>query len=129
MAPFQRAFMKPSRIDIASIRKEQIVEAAVAVIAEQGLHHLSLSEIENRIELVESAARSLKAGSLSDDTREAAHQAAHKLAGVLGTFGLHRGTELARQAELLLAGDVPADAGVSLAGWVEELRSIVQSRK
>src|SRR5438876_8551076 len=40
--------MKPARIDIASIRKEQIVEAAVAVITEQGLHNLSLSEIENR---------------------------------------------------------------------------------
>src|SRR5438309_4247334 len=40
--------MKPARIDIASIRKEQIVEAAVAVIAEQGLHNLSLSEIENK---------------------------------------------------------------------------------
>src|SRR5437762_8665188 len=38
--------MKSSRIDIASIRKEQIVEAAVAVIAEQGLPQLSLSEIE-----------------------------------------------------------------------------------
>src|ERR1700722_19748501 len=41
-----RALMKTSRIDIASIRKEQIVEAAVAVIAQQGLHNLSLSEIE-----------------------------------------------------------------------------------
>jgi len=40
--------MKNGRIDIASIRKEQIVEAAVAVIAEQGLHNLSLSEIETR---------------------------------------------------------------------------------
>ncbi len=40
--------MKPSRIDIASIRKQQIVEAAVAVIAERGLHELSLSEIESR---------------------------------------------------------------------------------
>ncbi|HYT90280.1 MAG TPA: TetR/AcrR family transcriptional regulator [Gemmataceae bacterium] len=40
--------MKNPRIDIASIRKEQIVEAAVAVIAEQGLHNLSLSEIENK---------------------------------------------------------------------------------
>src|SRR5436190_7797232 len=40
--------MKSPRIDIASIRKEQIVEAAVAVIAEQGLHHLSLSEIEKK---------------------------------------------------------------------------------
>jgi AcrR family transcriptional regulator len=40
--------MNNHRIDIAAIRKEQIVEAAVAVIAEQGLHNLSLSEIETR---------------------------------------------------------------------------------
>src|SRR3954447_10785940 len=40
--------MKNPRGDIASIRKEQIVEAAVAVIAEQGLHNLSLSEIEKK---------------------------------------------------------------------------------
>jgi AcrR family transcriptional regulator len=40
--------MKSPRIDIASIRREQIVEAAVAVIAERGLPNLSLSEIENR---------------------------------------------------------------------------------
>src|SRR5437667_5134552 len=38
--------MKSQRIDIASIRRDQIVEAAVAVIAEQGLQNLSLSEIE-----------------------------------------------------------------------------------
>src|SRR3954447_23673972 len=40
--------MTTPRIDIASIRREQIVEAAVAVIAEQGLQNLSLSEIEKR---------------------------------------------------------------------------------
>jgi AcrR family transcriptional regulator len=40
--------MKSSRINIAAIRKEQIIEAAVAVIAEQGLHNLSLSEIETK---------------------------------------------------------------------------------
>src|SRR5437773_4601871 len=40
--------MKPTRIDIGSIRREQIVEAAVTVIAEQGLQNLSLSEIETR---------------------------------------------------------------------------------
>jgi AcrR family transcriptional regulator len=40
--------MKSQRIDIASIRREQIVEAAVAVITEQGLQNLSLSEIENK---------------------------------------------------------------------------------
>lgn len=36
------------RIDIAGIRREQIIEAATAVIAEQGLQNLSLSEIEKR---------------------------------------------------------------------------------
>jgi AcrR family transcriptional regulator len=40
--------MKRTRIDIASIRREQIIEAAVAIIAEQGLQNLSLSKIENR---------------------------------------------------------------------------------
>lgn len=40
--------MKHSRIDIGSIRREQIVEAAVAIIAEQGLQNLSLSEIEQK---------------------------------------------------------------------------------
>jgi AcrR family transcriptional regulator len=40
--------MKNGRIDIGAIRRKQIVEAAVAVIAEQGLQNLSLSEIETR---------------------------------------------------------------------------------
>jgi AcrR family transcriptional regulator len=37
-----------ARVDIGSIRREQIVEAAVGVIAEQGIQNLSLSEIEAR---------------------------------------------------------------------------------
>src|ERR1700716_1175324 len=41
--------MTTPRIDIGSIRREQIVDAAVAVIAERGLQHLSLSEIENKV--------------------------------------------------------------------------------
>jgi AcrR family transcriptional regulator len=40
--------MKSQRIDIASIRRDQIVEAAVSVITEQGLQNLSLSEIEKK---------------------------------------------------------------------------------
>jgi AcrR family transcriptional regulator len=40
--------MKHARIDIGSIRREQIVEAAVAVITERGLQNLSLSEIEKK---------------------------------------------------------------------------------
>src|SRR2546423_1072407 len=40
--------MKTPRIDVGSIRREQIVQAAVSIIAEQGLQNLSLSEIENK---------------------------------------------------------------------------------
>jgi AcrR family transcriptional regulator len=40
--------MKNGRVDVGRVRREQIVEAAVAVIAEQGLQSLSLSEIEKR---------------------------------------------------------------------------------
>src|SRR5438067_4370061 len=40
--------MKTGRIDIGSIRREQIVDAAIAVIGEKGLQNLSLSEIEKK---------------------------------------------------------------------------------
>jgi AcrR family transcriptional regulator len=40
--------MKSPRVDVAGIRREQIVEAAVAIIAEKGLQNLSLSEIEDK---------------------------------------------------------------------------------
>jgi AcrR family transcriptional regulator len=40
--------MKTPRVDVSKIRREQIVEAAVAIIVERGLQHLSLSEIEKR---------------------------------------------------------------------------------
>jgi HPt (histidine-containing phosphotransfer) domain-containing protein len=87
-----------------------------------------LPEIEIRMGIVEAAVRSFESGSLSEEEREAAHQAAHKLAGVLGTFGLHRGTELARQAETMFAREAAASA-TELSGWVAELRRLIDSRK
>src|SRR5579872_150672 len=40
--------MSAKRVDVGRIRREQIVDAAIAVIAEQGIQHLSLSEIEKK---------------------------------------------------------------------------------
>jgi AcrR family transcriptional regulator len=40
--------MKPSRVDVGSIRREQIVQAAITIIDEQGIQNLSLSEIEGK---------------------------------------------------------------------------------
>jgi AcrR family transcriptional regulator len=39
---------KPKRGDVAAKRRRQVVEAAIAVIAEQGIQNLSLSEIEKK---------------------------------------------------------------------------------
>lgn len=41
--------MKNGRVNIGSIRRTEIVDAAAAVIAEQGIQHLSLSEIETKV--------------------------------------------------------------------------------
>jgi AcrR family transcriptional regulator len=43
--------MKSKRIDVGAIRREEIVDAAWAIIAEQGLQNLSLSEIETRAKM------------------------------------------------------------------------------
>src|SRR3954454_4319993 len=41
--------MKNGHLSLATLRREQIVDAAVAVIAEQGIQNLSLSEIEKKV--------------------------------------------------------------------------------
>jgi len=87
-----------------------------------------LPEIEHRLALVESASGAASAGALDSATRQAAHEAAHKLAGSLGTFGLQRGTELARQIEHILDEEVPSSAANDLKLWTAELRSLIQSR-
>ena len=37
--------MSANRVDVGSIRREQIVDAAIVVIAEQDIQRLSLSEV------------------------------------------------------------------------------------
>jgi HPt (histidine-containing phosphotransfer) domain-containing protein len=87
-----------------------------------------LPEIEQRVAVLDDAARALEAGTLSEEQRAAAHAAAHKLAGSLGTFGMQRGTELARLAEDLLAAMPAVTAGATLASWANELRAMVAAR-
>jgi HPt (histidine-containing phosphotransfer) domain-containing protein len=87
-----------------------------------------LPDTEQRVAILEVAAQALAAGSLSNEQRESAHAAAHKLAGTLGTFGLHRGTDLARQAELGFAGE-DAVSAADLSLWITELRMLIDHRK
>ncbi len=68
-----------------------------------------LPQMKERLAVLESANQALAEGSLSEDQRAAANVAAHKLAGVLGTFGLTKGTVLAREAEVIYSGDIGTD--------------------
>ena len=62
-----------------------------------------LPDIEERVAVLEQAAIEVSKGSLTPELRTEASSAAHKLAGVLGTFGWEEGTVLAREAESLYA--------------------------
>ena len=58
-----------------------------------------------RLGTVHSAIEALSDGSLSHELRNAAANAAHKLAGSLGTFGVREGTAAAQEIERLLSAD------------------------
>ncbi len=99
--------------------------------AMDGLWVRFLPEITERVAVLEAAAQAAREGALTGKQREAAQAAAHKLAGVLGTFGLTRGTVLARELELTFARESSPrrDAGAKLAEIAAELRSMVENRK
>ncbi len=88
-------------------------------------------QIEERLAVLEAASRALAEGALSDAQRSDAASAAHKLAGVLGTFGLAEGTELARRAEVLYSADLSGDtqAKSKLTTITVQLGELVRARR
>ncbi|MGC9222766.1 MAG: Hpt domain-containing protein [Terracidiphilus sp.] len=96
-----------------------------------GLWRRFLPEIRERVTVLETAAQSVADRKLTLRQREAAQSAAHKLAGVLGTFGLTRGTVLARELELTYARESspPPSAAASLAQTATALRTMIETRK
>jgi HPt (histidine-containing phosphotransfer) domain-containing protein len=86
-----------------------------------------LPQMQERIAVLEDANRALDAGSLSAEQRCAAEAAAHKLAGVLGTFGLAEGTTLAREAETLFSETPDADQAGRLREISSQLKALILS--
>jgi HPt (histidine-containing phosphotransfer) domain-containing protein len=67
----------------------------------------SRQTISERVEVLRAAHRNLRTNPADKNSRRAGADAAHKLAGILGTFGLPDGTNLARRVELLLESSAP----------------------
>lgn len=90
-----------------------------------------LPQMKERVGILEAASAALAAGTLSIEQRSHANAAAHKLAGVLGTFGFTKGTVVAREAEIIYSGEPETDpeAAARLGEIASKLRTIVESRK
>jgi HPt (histidine-containing phosphotransfer) domain-containing protein len=89
-----------------------------------------LPQMLDRVTTLKAAAESLTRSDLGRDEQQRAAADAHKLAGVLGTFGLKEGTELAREAEALyesiLAGD--GAAASRLTAIASQLQRMIDQR-
>jgi HPt (histidine-containing phosphotransfer) domain-containing protein len=90
-----------------------------------------LPQMAERVTTLQKAAESTARGTLGEAEQQTASSDAHKLAGVLGTFGLQEGTDLAREAESLYAGTLDGSAAISarLTQIAEQLRTIIASRR
>jgi HPt (histidine-containing phosphotransfer) domain-containing protein len=93
-----------------------------------GIWERSKKTITERIEILKHAQGLVAEGRLDEGVRLSAVDAAHKLAGVLGTFGLPRGTELAREAEQIFERKeaLSHEAGQRLGALVAELDSLMK---
>lgn len=90
-----------------------------------------LPNIRERITILESAAAATAAGNLTSQKQQDAQAAAHKLIGILGTFGLDEGTSPARETERLYTPNAPPtpETGSQLVSLAASLRSLVEGRK
>ncbi len=99
---------------------EQALARAVAALWER--HRPTALE---RVAVLERAGEAAARGALGEPLSAQARAEAHKLAGSLGSFGVHDGTVLAREAERLL--EPGAEDGARLRGVAAELRAVVET--
>jgi HPt (histidine-containing phosphotransfer) domain-containing protein len=79
-----------------------------------GIWEKSLPVLKQRVEVLEQAVAALADGTLAEPLREMANGEAHRLAGLLGTFGYPEGTDAARELELAFQSpEKPDDASAA----------------
>ncbi len=86
-------------------------------------------KILEQLTVLSQAVRELQAGSINRQIQEQAQQIAHKLVGTLGTFGLTKGMQLARELEQLLDSNNPLQpqSAVLMETLVNALRQEIQN--
>jgi diguanylate cyclase (GGDEF)-like protein len=116
------ATVAESLAGVASPTLEQAFNQAKA-----GLWQKHQALIDQRLTLLRQAAVALQTGNLSAQLRQAAAQAAHKLAGILGMYDLDHGTVVARTIEVSLQTPTPLSfaAQQQLVDNVQALESLL----
>jgi HPt (histidine-containing phosphotransfer) domain-containing protein len=84
--------------------QEQKLQSMISALWDRSRH-----TVVERAALLSTAGDLLLDNRLDKATQQNAVDSAHKLAGVLGTFGLPRGTDLAREAEVFFGRSTPPD--------------------
>lgn len=92
----------------------------------QRLWEKYLPEISRRISVLDQAVSAMETGALTSQLRMEAHEAAHKLAGTLGTFGHPQGSRDAHALEDEFASSSETHNVMELRARVVALQRIVR---
>ncbi|MGB7087347.1 MAG: response regulator [Phormidesmis sp.] len=109
---------EPAAASVEQTSVEKQFDQAMDALWQQ--HYTTMRD---RLTCLQTAERALQQGSLPDDLRQSASQAAHKLAGVLGMFGKDEGTQVARELESLLSQ--PESSAGAIAPPLQQLTAIL----
>jgi hypothetical protein len=90
----------------------------------------SRETIGERLDILRTTHRVLRANPADKSARRAGADAAHKLAGILGTFGLPDGTNLARHVEVTLESAAPIRTFdlESLQRAIDQLHQMIEAK-
>ena len=90
----------------------------------------SRQTISDRVDTLRATHRALRANPADKHARRAGADAAHKLAGILGTFGLPEGTNIARHVELMLGSSAPLQPYDldSLQRTIDQLHQMIEAK-
>lgn len=104
------------------------VSIVAARLAE--LWRSSRPTVLERVAILHDAREALATDPANSDARARGREAAHKLSGILGVFGLPRGSEIASGIEALLRTEAPLspDQLSSLSSQVADLDAVIASK-